>query len=274
VGILKIGINTITFAKEKPQKRLEMSREAGFEGVEILAHPEDLTQKRTRDMKNLLRRLGLEVVMIACGSKMASSRGELCLESPKMNIRDGTIQYVKKCVDWANEFDTDKIYIISPTEKNQVSDIEESLRWLNSSLQICCDYARSAGVKICIEHAPGKLVGKLTYLNQLIKEFGIENLGALIDIGHLNITKENLAQAVMNTDKIYHVHFDNNDGKNDFHTPLEIGTMHESDIADFVRALKQKKYEGYYSIELLNLQNPIETLKRNIRVLRDIYQSV
>ena len=88
------------------------------------------------------------------------------------------------------------------------------------------------------------------------------------------MTKEDATETIMNTDRLYHVHFDNNDGKNDIHTPLDVGTMPRSEIVKFIKALKQRKYDGYYSIELLNLQNPIKTLKENIEILKEIYESV
>lgn len=271
---MKIGINTITFGKETPEERLRLSKEAGFQGVEILAYPQELTQNGIKDAMSLLRRLDLEVIMIACGPPIASSQGELCLESSNETIRNNTIRYVKRCVDWAHQFQTDKVYVITPTEKSKITDTARSLKLLRDSLKTCCDYARSVGVKICIEHAPGKLVGELAHLNQLMKEFEIENLGVLVDMGHLNITKENTPDIIMNTDKILHVHIDNNDGKNDLHMPLGMGTMQRSDIADFLKTLKRKKYEGYYSIEFLNLQDPLRTLKEDINLMRDIYQGV
>ncbi|MGQ9544110.1 MAG: sugar phosphate isomerase/epimerase family protein [Candidatus Bathyarchaeia archaeon] len=271
---MKVGINTVTFMKERPEKRLELSREAGFEGVEILAYPEELTPERRGEMKTLLRKLGLEAIMIATGPPIALSGGRICLESPDKNVRDRTVQYVKDCVDWAGDFGADKVYVVTPTSKSDIENIEKSMEWLRDSLVESCDYARSAGVKVCIEHSPGRLVDEASSLNRLIKEFDIENLGALIDVGHLNMTREDAAETVMKTDKIYHVHFDNNDGKNDIHTPLDVGTMPLSEIGRFVKALKQKRYEGYYSIELLNLQDPIKTLKENIRILREIYDSV
>lgn len=268
---MKIGINTVTFLKEKPERRLELSKEAGFDGVEILAYPEELTPEKRRETKNLMRRLGLEAIIMACGPPIAMSGGKLCLESPDRVIREGTTQYVKDCADWANDLGADKIYLVTPTNKGDIADLGKTMGLLRDSLVKVCDYAKSCGIKICIEHAPGRLIGEASHLNQVIKEFGIENFGALIDIGHLNMTKEDTMETILKTDKLYHVHFDNNDGKNDIHTPLDVGTMPKVDIVKFVKALKQRGYDGYYSIELLNLQNPIKTLKENVGMLKEIF---
>jgi sugar phosphate isomerase/epimerase len=88
------------------------------------------------------------------------------------------------------------------------------------------------------------------------------------------MTNEDPTTAIMNTEKLYHVHFDNNDGKNDLHTPLDVGTMPLGNLEKAIKALKLKKYDGYYSLELLNLQNPIKTLKENIQILKEIYNRV
>jgi sugar phosphate isomerase/epimerase len=272
--ILKIGINAATFLKENPEKRIQLGKEAGFEGIEILAYPEELTQENRAGMKNLLQKVGLEPIMIGCGPTMALSGGKLCLESPDESIRKNTVDYLKACVDWANDFGTDKIYVVTPTNKSDVNDHAKSLNILRKSLNEACDYAKSSEVKICLENSPGKIVSEASQLNQVIRDFNIENLGALIDVGHLNMTNEDPTTAIMNTDKLYHVHFDNNDGKNDLHTPLDIGTMPISNIEKAIKALKQKNYDGYYSLELLNLQNPIKTLKENIQILKEIYDRV
>jgi len=271
---MKIGINTVTFLKETPERRLELSKQAGFEGVEVLAYPEELSTEKRAEIKRLLKRLDLEAMMIATGPPIALGGGKLCLESPDKAIRERTVQYVKDCVDWANDFGTDNIYVVTPTNRSDIPDLQKSVEYLRDSLTQACEYAISSGVKICIEHSPGKLVGEASYLNQTIREFEIENFGALIDIGHLNMTKEDAMETIMKTDRLYHVHFDNNDGKNDIHTPLDVGTMPRSEVVKFIKALKQRKYNGYYSIELLNLQNPIKTLKENIEILKEIYESV
>lgn len=270
---MKIGINTVTFLKETPEKRLELSKEAGFEGVEILAYPEELTPEKRSQTKSQLRKLNLEAMMVATGPPIAMGGGKFCLESPDSVIRERTIQYAKDCVDWANDFGTNNIYLVTPTNRSETPDLGKTLENLRDSLTRVCDYAQSAGVKICIEHSPGKIVHEAKYLNELIKEFGIKNFGALIDIGHLNMTKEDTMETIMKTEKLYHVHFDNNDGKNDIHTPLDVGTMPISDTVEFVKALKKRNYDGYYSLELLNLQNPIKTLKENIAILKEIYEN-
>ena len=272
--ILKIGINAATFLKEKPEKRIELGKEAGFDGIEILAYPEELTQEKRVSMKNLLEKIGLEPMMIGCGPPMALSGGKFCLESPDESIRKNTVDYVKACADWANDFGTDKVYVVTPTSKSDVNNHAKSLEILYNSLNEACEYAKSSGVKICLENSPGKIVSEASQLNQVIRDFNIENLGALIDVGHLNMTNEDPTTAIMNTDKLYHVHFDNNDGKNDLHTPLDVGTMPISNLEKAIKALKQKKYDGYYSLELLNLQNPIKTLKENIQILKEIYDRV
>jgi sugar phosphate isomerase/epimerase len=272
--ILKIGINAATFLKEKPEKRIELGKEAGFDGIEILAYPEELTQEKRANMKKILEKIGLEPMMIGCGPPMALSGGKLCLESPDESIRKNTVDYVKACADWANDFGTDKVYVVTPTAKIDVNDHVKSLEILHDSLNEACEYAKSSGIKICVENSPGKIVSEASQLNQVIRDFNIENLGALIDVGHLNMTNEDPTTAILNTDKLYHVHFDNNDGKNDLHTPLDVGTMPISNLEKAIKALKQKKYDGYYSLELLNLQNPIKTLKENIQILKEIYDRV
>ena len=268
---MKLGINSVTFKDEKPIRRIELSKEIGFKGIEILGFPQEMTLEIITDTRKALKEHDLDAPLVALGPPLALSGGELAIESQDPNVRNSTFEHIKKCIDCASELGSEMIYVCTTRPKAEFTDQMRALEDTKRFLIECADYASKCGIKVAIEHSPGSLIDKASYLNEILKELNVKNLGALLDIGHLNMTKEDVATTVMNTEKIFHVHLDNNDGKNDVHTPFNVGTLTKNHFIDFINALKQKKYDGYISIELLHLQEPIKTLKENIDYIKEIH---
>ena len=272
--MLKLSINSVTFKDETPVRRIELSKEAGFEAIEILGFPKEISPSSIKEIKNSLEKHDLKVSTIALGPPLGLSQGKLCIESEDNKIRERTLEHIKKCIDYAIELESEIVYVCTTRRKDEFADKEKALVRVKKFLTECADYASERGINIAIEHAPGTLIDKAAFLNEILKELNIRNIGALLDSGHLNMTREDLATTVSSTEKIFHVHLDNNDGKNDIHTPLDIGTLTKKDFLDFTKALKQSNYNGFYSIELLYLQEPVKTLKESINFIRTIYDSI
>ena len=274
VFLLKLSINSVTFKDELPIRRIELSKEAGFDAIEILAFPQEISANNLKEIKNALGKNDLKASTIALGPPLGLSQGKLCIESEDDIVRERTLEHIKKSIDCAVELDSEIVYVCTTRRKDELGDKEKALENVKRFLTECASYASERGIKIAIEHAPGTLIDKAAFLNEILKELDMENIGALLDSGHLNMTNEDLAAVVSSTEKIFHVHLNNNDGKNDIHTPFNVGTLTKEDFFDFIKALKQKDHAGYYSIELLYLQEPIKTLKDSINFIRTIYDSV
>ncbi len=271
--MLKFGINPVNFMSENPIKRIELSKKAGFDAIEILGFPNELTQTGLREIKGVLKEYSMKAITIAGGPPLALSEGKLLLESDDQTIRNRTKEYLNSCVDWANELEASTIYVCPLRKKMEIKDHKNTLENFREVIDNCTEYARGTGIKFAIEHVPGSLIDTAAYINEVVNEFNIENLGSLLDIGHINMSREDTRTAVLNTDKIFHIHLDNNDGKNDIHTPFNIGTLSREDFIKFIKATKEKNYEGYYSLELLNLQDPMKTLKENTEFIKNIYEN-
>ncbi len=58
------------------------------------------------------------------------------------------------------------------------------------------DVAAGYGIKLCIEHFPGKALATVRDTLDYIAKLGHDNLYLLFDIGHAQISKEDPAEAV------------------------------------------------------------------------------
>ncbi|MEM2955497.1 MAG: sugar phosphate isomerase/epimerase, partial [Nitrososphaerales archaeon] len=80
----------------------------------------------------------------------------------------------------------------------------------------CTEYAEDREIFLGLEHLTnleGNIVCTLDDLISMIRDISSKNFGAVIDTGHVNITKESLTDYVkLLKNKIFHIHWDNNDG--------------------------------------------------------------
>jgi sugar phosphate isomerase/epimerase len=259
---------------ENPVKRIELSKKAGFDSIEILGFEKELTQEGLREVKNALKKHEMKAITIAGGPPLGLSGGKLLIESDEHAVRERTLNYLKNCVDWANELEASIIYVCLIRKVDEINDQKIALDNARNLFDKCAEYAEGSGVKFAIEHVPGSLISTSSILNDIINDFDIDSLGALLDIGHVNMSKEDPRESVIQTDKLFHIHLDNNDGKNDIHTPFDVGTLTREDFTNFIKASKDKGYDDYYSIEMLNLQDPMKTLRESINFLRTTYDNI
>jgi sugar phosphate isomerase/epimerase len=292
---VKLGLNSVTFRNETPVRRIEIAKDLGFDGIEVLGFPQEMTSEGMQETKKALNEIGIEAPLVALGPPLALSGGELAIESQDPDISSKTLEHIKRCIDYTSDLNGELIYVClehikrcidytsdlngeliyvcTTRPKSEFKDQNKALEDTKRFLVELAEYASGNGIKVSIEHSPGSLIDTASFLNSILKELDLDNLGALLDIGHLNMTEEDRAATVMNTEKLFHVHLDNNDGKNDIHTPLNVGTLTEKDFSDFFGALKKRDYDGYISIELLNLQEPMKTLKESVDFVKKIYDS-
>ena len=115
----------------------------------------------------------------------------------------------------------------------------------------CADHAKSLGLKICAEPLPpieSNLVNNLQDFLSLSRDVNAANLGCLLDLGHMNILRENGVDYVKTLgEKLYHVHVSDNNGIADQGLIPGQGIV---EFQPFIEALREGGYKGYLSLEL------------------------
>jgi len=134
------------------------------------------------------------------------------------------------------------------------------------------DQAAELGIKLCVEHFPGRalptIAGTLAYLRSI----NHPNLYLLFDIGHAQMSHEEPVAALQAAgDRLGYVHLDDNDGKGDLHWALLDGVLTRSVLRDTLMALDKLQYTGGVSLELSpQLPDPYNAIQRSWQILNAI----
>ncbi len=160
----------------------------------------------------------------------------------------------------ANKLGIDTAYVVPGRDAS-----EAALGRYTESLVRIADHAEALGVRIAIEHFPQTalptVAGTLAYL----RDIDHPNLYLLLDIGHAQITDEDVPSAIADAGPLLgYVHLDDNDGADDLHLALCDGVLTPDALAATFAALKEHGYSGRASLELHpKLPNPVSAMLRS-----------
>jgi hydroxypyruvate isomerase len=135
--------------------------------------------------------------------------------------------------------------------------------------------AEALGLKLCIEHFPGRSLPTAAATLDFIEAISHPNLYLLFDIGHIQMSGEAPAAVIERAGlNLGYVHLDDNDGQNDLHLSLLDGVLTEAALRQTFAALADIGYPGAISLELNpNLPNPLQALKQSREVVNRCLQS-
>ncbi len=189
------------------------------------------------------------------------------LASLDQDIRKFSMEEVKKSFEMARELGAEIVTVHGGFSENKKF-YNENLQILKKSLEELNNFA--GGIKLCIENMPTR-----DHLGNYIKEIpsspedllflikDLENIGITLDIGHAN-TIMSPKEFFNKSKKVWNIHVHDNCGKDD-HLPLGKGCI---DFKGFLKELKNKNYQGYFSLELdinwdeSKLKTPSKTQRR------------
>jgi protein FrlC len=180
------------------------------------------------------------------------------LASPWPNIRKDSIEYIKASIDCAAKLGA-PIVNVCPGRCYFHQPRKDAWQLLVQAIGECADYARPLGVKITVEPLPpieSNLIVTLQDYVELASQVRAQNLGCLLDIGHLNVIHESGLDFVsVLRDELLHVHLSDNNGIYDQGLVPGEGNVQ---FEPFIKALIDNGYKGYLSFELSfsYLQNP------------------
>ena len=140
------------------------------------------------------------------------------------------------------------------------------------SLALAADRASAMGLKLCIEHFPGRALPTVAATLDFLKGIGHPNLYLLFDIGHAQMSGEDAGEAIRSAGpRLGYVHLDDNDGVGDLHLSLTDGVLTEAGLQTAFEALGEAGYDRSVSLELSpKLPDPMEALKRSREIVRKV----
>lgn len=228
---------------------LRAVRALGFDWIDI--QPMHLG---TLESRLLAQELGLRVSCLGASFGMPAG-ASLDHEDPLQ--RQAAVKYVAQGIALAAQLEADTAYVVPGMD-----DGDDALARYSDSLIGLAERAAELDIKLAVEHFPGTALPTASETLEFIRRTGHQNLYILIDSGHLQMSGEDPASAILNAEeRLGYMHFDDNDGVSDLHWALLDGVMTEESLNAALRSLAEIGYQGALSLELNpGLPNPARAL--------------
>ncbi len=248
---MKIGITSGVYLNFPIAEAVVRVARAGYNGIDVWSgrphiYRDDFTKDDLNDLNRVLSDHDLEVSSFM----PAFYRYPYDLSSPNLRIRQDSLTYMYQCIDSAAILNAGLVLIV-PKQALFGQSIEDARARLTDCIADVCQYAQQYALMMGIEPAniaATNLINTSTDALQIIHSLNLKNLGVVLDTGHLNITKENVSEAVSGLgEKLLQVHLNDNDGVEQQNLVPGEGTF---DFRALISILKEKEFDGYLSAEL------------------------
>lgn len=272
--MFKLAYNSNGFIQYRLEEAIGHLAEIGFEGVEVSLHRDHLDPLYHSDtyldnIKAALDRSGMKIVALHTGGKNVCSEIDfepsLISDSKKDRLR--RIEFIVKSVELANLLEVPCVTITSGIKPPAIS-TEEAYKNLYESLDLLFDSVDKYDVDISIENEIGMLIENSDQVNRLIGKYPGQ-LGATLDIGHLECCKEDICEAIsMLGNTIRHMHFE--DIKDNIHYHLIPG-QGDINFHQVIKDITHSDYNGFCSVELYtHNDSAMDSAKKSFDYLNQI----
>lgn len=179
------------------EEALRLTAELGFQGLELAAcrphgWPADLGQQRRQTLRRLAADCGLAFSAI-CPTAVNHN-----LASPVPEERQDTVAYIVQCMELALDLGTSTV-VVNAGWTVQPYRREETRRWAVEGLASLAARGESRGVVLALENinsARADVVVTSQDLADVVSEVGSPALQPMLDLYHLYLEGENLAEAI------------------------------------------------------------------------------
>ena len=243
---LRLGLINSAFAQAGKGTRygLEQTKRLGFDSVDLLADPLDMTAAERRLIADTCRELDLPITSLCC-----VALGLIDFSPP---VRRFHLDRCRAHLDLAADYGCRNLLLVLGEYVWQQEVIPPAEQWrlgVDAVRQLGA-YAADRGLKIAIELEPFKLslVNSIDTMLHFLDDVGLpETVMANCDISHLDLVHTKPAEVARLAGRIEHVHVSDCDGKVHGDLPPGRGV---TPIADFLAAIRDTGYDGTVSIEL------------------------
>lgn len=248
---MKLSAVSSVFVNYGIEDAISFIIETGCAGIDIWGgrphvYRNDYPQSKLKQLRQRIEDNKLKVVSFL----PAFFRYPHSLSSPNDAVRQDSLEYMRYCLDNAVTLGAD-ILLIVPGRSLYGQSVEDACQRLVDSIDTVCGYAVGHPIQLGIEPANTavtNLVVTSSDAMDIIHQLNHDNLGVVMDTGHINLTKEPLQEAITRLGKhLLQFHVNDNDGIRQQNSIPGEGTF---DFAGFVETLDRNGFSGYLSIEL------------------------
>jgi sugar phosphate isomerase/epimerase len=220
-----------------------MTKEIGFDSIDIFVDPLDIDVRERRLIKNEFDRLGLQMVSIACVA--------VGLVDFNPSVQRFHIERVKRYLDLAYEYQAKNVLLVLGEYiwNQEVIPPEEQWKTAVANCRLLGDYAEDLGVQIALELEPFalSLVNSVETMVRFLDDCQHEAVNANIDISHLALSRVAPPELARLKGRAIHVHISDCDGKKHGDLPPGRGVV---DFDPYLAEIKKLDIDGAVSIEL------------------------
>lgn len=222
---------------------IRMTKEIGFDTIDIFADPLDIDVKERRLIKRECDKVGLPIVSIAC---VATG-----LVDFNPSVQRFSLQRCRAYLDLVYEYEAKNLLLVIGEYIWEQQVIPPKEQWA-TAVKNCRElgnYAADLGVQIALELEPFKLslVNNVDSMVRFIDEVNHPAVRANIDVSHLQLSNTKPEELRRLKGKAIHVHLSDCDGKVHGDLPPGRGVVN---FGPYLREIKALGIDGAVSIEL------------------------
>lgn len=248
---MNIGIVSGVYLNYPLHEAVRRVAAAGYDSIDIWsgrphAYRHDYSPAELGEVRRLIDDKGLEVSSFL----PAFYRYPYSLSNPNEIVRQDSVQYMKECMDNAVALGS-PIMLIVPGRSLHGQSYGDARNRLLESIDEVCRYAQQYDIRLGVEpinqHACD-LVNTGEDAMGIVGELGHENLGVILDTGHMYLEQESVSAALQRVgDRLLQFHVNDNDGRVQQNLVPGEGSF---DFPAFLATLRQSTFEGTLTVEL------------------------
>jgi sugar phosphate isomerase/epimerase len=242
---------------------IRMTKEIGFDAIDIFADPLDTDEQERRLILEECRKAGLPIVSVACVA--------LGLVDFNPSVRRFHVDRVNAYLTMARQFGARNVLLVLGEYLWQKEVIPPPEQWAAGAtcVRSIGQYAAKLGLEVALELEPFKLsiLNDVDSMGRFLEDVGLPNVKANLDISHLVLAHQPAGLVERLRGRVAHVHISDCDGKVHGDLPPGRGVV---DFAPYLEAIAGLGLEdATISIELEYSPEP----DKIVEWVREAYES-
>lgn len=196
---MKYSVSNWIYATEDLEKSLQRLARYKYDAVELEGEP-DNEKYEPKKVKTILKKYGLEVSSIA-GMYLWKEGIKRDLASSDKKIREQTIAYLIKCIDYAKLISAKLVIVVPAAVSKLAPSLSKKEDWKNSvkAVQEVAKYAEKKDILLAIEpinRYETYLVNSIQDALCYAREVNSSQVKIMADTFHMNIEERDIPEAI------------------------------------------------------------------------------